>query len=825
MKLGAKSLIFLVLLIFNAAKAEWNADAWPSEINYRLVPTNFFSATNLWAKKTAEKWEQQSTTNFIPQIILSNYVAVGPDFEIPMSYHTPIGRHTNDFREWTNTYWNYISADPSTNVTGPWDDETMGGSGVYAFSFQWPWPIGGEETNNVETSVSINFSSDSREWGLDVPHIWAWDTYAALQERYRALNQESMMIVTTTNRVDNQDVVTDHLVLTTNVWNPREASMFFKPEFYRNERQNLIAYKEWIAGNLGRFVDHSQSSDGTFDEYFDQFVSWQWVTTYTVTTNADPCILPVEDRYQITTNRFWEPTKRPDDFPMMDKESLVVLAGLPHQQGAVTTITYTAHVPGWFACDTNVFIASNHTFTVTTTTAMTRTWFDYTPYRDFGGWGQGLSNQVSGVWRFNLRDYWRPETQTWAIADSVANPFMVRFDPSTNEVGIVTSAVFSIFRHWTEGTNNFPQTINGVRVLSPCLADQISPRITITVTNPAYSVTFTNYSAAINLPNGSTAIVFSAVYTNAIVITNNFAAELELIATDTTEADYGYKFMRQAVSNLSWTAHNDYANSTSAAYRGQWNGGGCALGQTDTAPWIYSETNSFGFPSGVKESGSLSLPPIPDDGCEVFVPPPDFSGDCEFSARYTILEPGCYIGTGTFIGDAGVCDFSVFPSRTFGGVTVTVTGPYLTYFEVCCPDGGGVKVTRTYKRSACLDVDYGDCDFRDNNGAPIGHFYGYKRNSQVIQFNALPPGLLASRAIYFIGTKPFDQDDQPDNESGWQGTLLNTYSQYVTTQETGIYSLNDFHKNTRPFGGSALEIKGWQITGALELRKWDFEYK
>lgn len=699
----------------------------------------------------------------------------------------------------------------SSSALAGWDARAWPSVNHYriAVPSQWPKPdnIWGEAIDEdqpfrfITTDPSTNFTENGNYWrnggfGVDVPQIWAWDTYMALQERYRALEQG------------------------TNIWNAREAAMPFKPSFYRDDRANLIAFKAWIEGNLSSFVDQSLASGGTYDDYFSQYTDWQWVTTYTITTNADPCIIPVELRYTITTNRFWEPTSRPESFPMLTRDKLSTIVGLP-QQVTMTTNTYTSDVPGWFACQTNVHTVSNHTFTVTNST-ISRTWFDYTPYRDFGGWGQGLPNQVSGKWRFELSDYWRAETQVWAIADTVDNPYMARFDPSSNEVGVVTQAIFSLYRHWTVATNNIAITTNKVLVISPCLTNQLSPAITITVTNPAYSVVVSNYSSSVVLFNGLTNIVFSRVYTNAATITNNFAAEFELIAANTTEADYGYKYMRSIMSNLAWTTADSYTgNSTSAANRGIWYGEGCGESQTDSASWDRTSMDTSGYPSGVKDSyevgaGAQRQPP------ECTEPPTGGENDCDsYRVAYVLLPEGCYRVEEKYTDISDCSSYYSGPWKMRGSINVSVPTEFLALRGQC----GGFESGRCpveflveyrYMPTAC---ELGDVACYERP-----YIYQYRRNSQSMQFAGTPPGLSATRAFYLSAEHPFYPDLAPDNEAGWSGTLTKTFSQYIASTETGTFNLSDFHSSSKPFASNNLEKRGWQVTGVLELRKWKFGY-
>lgn len=679
-----------------------------------------------------------------------------------------------------------------------------------------------QEFTFITTDPSTNIVNTNtffwRQGGflLDVPQLWPWDTYVGLQERYRVLKQG------------------------TNVWDAREAAMTFKPSFYRDDRTNLLAFKEWIDDNLSSFVDQGYSSGGTYDSYFAQYTDWEWITEYRYTTN-EPC---AEPQYNITQVSYWQPTGHPESFPMLTKERLVALADLPRQQGTVTTNTYTADVPGWFACQTNVYIVSNHTFTVTNTTPVTRTWFDYTPYRDFGGWGQGLSNQVSGKWRFDLSDYWRAETQEWAIVDSVDNIHAVRFDPSTNSAGTITQALFTLARIYTLGTNDYPISTNVVSVYSPCQTNAISPAISITVTSPAYSVVVSNYSSTFGTTNGVTNIIFTAAYTNAVTITNNFAAEMNLIATNTTEADYGYSKMQAVLSNLAWTA----VDIPAPANGQDWAGAGCNSLAIDNSNWGVVTDPASGWPYGVKQAASVfaGSPPVIKDCFDSDAPPQYGDDSCQEyieCAEYIILNAGCYYVSGEAWSGASYgfsCEEMYNEGRALHWVSseqipasgfVQFTEPtviLIKYASGCRPifapgeerSYEGLAIQRgTYTPTACELTNNVDCDSYD----PYTYAYNYAKRAASITNSALSSGLSASRDIYLVAENPFDSSRQPDDD-GFTLPLKNTFALFETVTTPDAYSITTFTTTTRPLQSNTIESKGYRVTGGLELRKWDFEY-
>jgi len=121
-------------------------------------------------------------------------------------------------------------------------------------------------------------------------------------------------------------------------------------------------------------------------------------------------------------------------------------------------------------------------------------YFDYTPYRDLGGWQPGLSNVVDGIWEFPV---WTTNTTTItnSIMDACGSNYTYTLLGSTNTNGVVISVDFELF----SGTNSLA---------------------TYTATNS------------------------TEVYTNAFTCTNDF------IASGFTERDYGFKWVPDIMDQL-----------------------------------------------------------------------------------------------------------------------------------------------------------------------------------------------------------------------------------------------------------------------------------
>ena len=136
MKFGARKPILLALYIFSLlcfgpiVRATWNTNAWPTTNSFRLAPTNFFVATNIYGQLWEDTWTQTASTNTIPQIndfssytngfAYTNIAIIGTnqytnifyDFE----YTMPIGAYTGgSSRVITNAYLKNLRPDMDPN--------------------------------------------------------------------------------------------------------------------------------------------------------------------------------------------------------------------------------------------------------------------------------------------------------------------------------------------------------------------------------------------------------------------------------------------------------------------------------------------------------------------------------------------------------------------------------------------------------------------------------------------------------------------------------------------------------------------------------------
>lgn len=829
MNRGVKSLIFLAQFISSCCVAQWNGDAWPSETSFRLNPISFFPANNIISHKFVEEWEQVTGADYIPPLEFyqteASSVTGGPALQI--EYLIPMGKSTNGSRLFTTTRWMDICADTSTNDVAEWT-----GIGEFETSQLDVYEFEGDDWE-VETLLRIYGTVDSKVWYFDIPQIWAWDTYMALQERYRALMR------------------------TDAVWSSRQAPMLFKPCFYREDRANLVGYKDWIAANVGSFVDTSYAdAEGTFDGYFNTPTDWEWHEDIQPEVNGEiDC--GEQDRVEAVSRFSWRPTGSPENFPMLTREKLVRLAGLPYEPGIVTTNTYTADVPGWFLGDTNTLLLEDATFTVVVTSAISRTWFDYTPYRDFGGWGQGLSEVTTGEWRFDLSRNWFNATQTWAFVDVVGASYLARFQPVEVAADTVTvlRATFTLFRQYSTSTINHPAQTTSIQVTSPVATP--SPPITIPRSIPAYTEIITNYSA--NPAGGSgfiTSVVFVMEYTNAVIITNNFAAELQLIATGSHEREYGYKQMPAVMEQLIWTDGGDAGTCGDAlpasptelcSSAGYWRGYGKNDVQTDNSTWIHETTNCSSYPYARKIAFSSSaedwLEPV--DECDVADHPdpnnPEVGSDC--TVEYFQISPGIeyLVGSRCFERTVDLYNDPDWETQdcydrppVFSPWAMLPAGiPCGSYIvqrsKKCCihyPPPYVNEIVFSWFVCEFMYIPIGTCGV--NNPFPStetdNYNWGYDRNSQTLFWNNIATHVPSDRACY-ISANGLDAGEQPDNESFFTSSVtrkLRQYSSGVSSQDE--HTETSFCSSTKPFASNTIETRGWFMTEAKLLLKWQFNY-
>jgi hypothetical protein len=322
--------------------------------------------------------------------------------------------------------------------------------------------------NTVTTELTSTISAENvTNLNLDVQWIWTYDTQQALRERWQMLNPTNDFVAD----------APDSLKPTVFGWKKNATYNTNK-----DQRNNLVEFKSYINSILSSFVDINEANtNGNYDTFFetpsrfsDENKGWVWSDT-----SFDG------------TNDTWVFTNMPSSLPVLTLQSFCEnIAEFPHE---VVSTVVTNTVDGWKIGNYSVY----QTNTVHTNTTYTKTWFDYTPYRDLGGWADGVSGVQTGTHRFTISMvvYATNLVEIW---DACGDSMYYDLTSNTNTNGVVTSVDLEIFDSQT---------------------------------NSLYSAAYTN----------------ATVYTNTVVCTNSN------IAAGFNEGDYGYSVMQGVISNLVWT--------------------------------------------------------------------------------------------------------------------------------------------------------------------------------------------------------------------------------------------------------------------------------
>jgi len=166
-----------------------------------------------------------------------------------------------------------------------------------------------------------------------------------------------------------------------------------------NSEAPLQKVKNWVANNVGYFVDPTYISD--MGAWFNSTSQWAWVTN---TVRIQSC---VSTAVTVTTYSSWQ-LQRPKTPPFLTVGRLCEIAGLPYEK-----IILTGTVPnafGWQANDTNSYMVNTNLPSNPVNIVYTnyvRTYFDVTPWRGLDG--SGPSNTYlafrGGGWPYDTNIY------------------------------------------------------------------------------------------------------------------------------------------------------------------------------------------------------------------------------------------------------------------------------------------------------------------------------------------------------------------------------------------------------------------------------------
>jgi hypothetical protein len=307
---------------------------------------------------------------------------------------------------------------------------------------------------------------------------------------------------------------------------------------------------------------------------------------------------------------------------------------------------------------------------------------------------------------------------------------------------------------------------------------------------------------------------------------------LGLIATGSSEADYGYAKMTQVVAALKWTAlYDDPTPDTNSANRGLWEE---CQNDTNTNPdrvWRHVETNAFLWPTAWKSAFLPSAPTIAAPCTEL----PDDPEEC-FVYTWVVLEPGCYIRSYTIseaLGDSG-CLNSPDDTATFHEDAGFLSGVVIASAS-CCGDASymagdppvlveqydWISTAYSYTPYPCPPGEGGAYPCVPITGIDT---YSYYRNAQTLTWTN-NVALTNDVDIYFKASNPANPASQPDNESFFAKNLKRTYAHYATITGAGLsFEVDDFDTDEKPWASDTLEVKSWQLNGAAVLIKWGLDY-
>lgn len=577
-------IVLTALLMGIPAFGSWDDQSWPSDTSYRInSPTNYLVKTNYWGKEHVEIWTATSSTNTFPANVTNTVPGYTPF--IVLSTNAPADE------VWTNTFWTDIQTDVPSNTWSTW-----GSTNTITNVTEWVTIIETNTfvTNTITIEVYRTVEPVNIEWDLDVQWIWAFDTHQSLEERWRVLDWvDTPYAVTVTNTVPPPT--------TTNTYYPRSSTNDFvpsgpndlKPTLYKDERVNLVNFKDWIESNMDRFVDINYATNDSLDAYFEtpSVTNWVWTDT---------------DEPLDGTNDTWvSEVVPPSTFPLVSENTFTNIQGYPYELYTRPTIVNSTF--GWEVGEFTTE-ATNVRYVVYDE-VITNSWFSYTPYRDLGGWGSGLSNEVDGQFVFDV--WFEPYMDgtnlitgfTNRIGDSCAAiPNSVLYDYSmnslTNTNGVVTNVTFSLDRvteDWVDLDNfTFTNATFTYTNVVDCVTsewlfvegdwgvyrfDEYYPTNACNTTAP-YTLF---YGADVFIVSDSnnfevyeytevflydifsqTTNLFEDSYTNRTLITNELSTcTNDYIAFGFDEGDYGYAMMTGVVAQLVWTAE-DYQLTNSA---------------------------------------------------------------------------------------------------------------------------------------------------------------------------------------------------------------------------------------------------------------------
>lgn len=159
----------------------------------------------------------------------------------------------------------------------------------------------------------------------------------------------------------------------------REEDLADMPRFYRDPRDTLVAAKQWVAANMGSYVDRGQlDMAGTLNTYFESHHPYVWGPI----TNVSG---------QVTTN--WNESYSPT-VPTYTKSSLMSVYGGP-QYRAIQTVTGT--VEGWRLGQLGTQYLTQRVYTQTN---ILLTALDVTPARSLDGFGEPYP--ATSVWTYTF---------------------------------------------------------------------------------------------------------------------------------------------------------------------------------------------------------------------------------------------------------------------------------------------------------------------------------------------------------------------------------------------------------------------------------------
>lgn len=565
-------LLILTPFISLTAQGNWTSGAWPSTNSYTFQdPSLYVVSTNYWSKVHVDSWSQESTGSDIPAVtiqfgpfgdISSACSTIGrpiPSLDF-FSYHGEIGLYTNSStRNWENTSLLWTQAEvPATNLVGngflgfynityplyDYSDGWLGRSAGTSFwtnnysatnEFMYEEEIViGQTTNLVTNTLTTVLSGycfpSNTSIKLDVPFVWPHDTYLALRERWVFNNPTNDFFEEGPTFMKPLQHGTKTLVnVYTDNPSPGVGGSFCRA--YRDvAKHNLNNFKIFIEDELrsGRWVDKSKAdTNGLFESYFNETLLWEFV--------YDPVI----------GSNMWKKTKKPVNFPRYkfeaysSNEETLSFTNLPWFPYEVVTNVYVDTVTGtesprfkgWEASPPQLFseLASVGSTVIVTNLVLDKTWFDWSPNDDFGGWLPELPNTVvDGTHEIPIDMTLYPTTAVFISDSCIEDPGAV------NPYGPNDYYYFRLHE--------------------------------LDASNEVESVEFTLFkiSNAFGVPD---ILIESNVLTESTVYTNYFTCTNSFIADGFTEADYGYAIMPQMVDLLHWTASDDYMDITNVYNR------------------------------------------------------------------------------------------------------------------------------------------------------------------------------------------------------------------------------------------------------------------